>query len=99
MAWRIVKQPNGMLARFSDIVDNFTDLNLTEAEALELCEVYAFPLEAERRVKAGIEDWKPWQDDKKGDGLSRWKDCLDTIQVIHGKGAVQEILTLTEDIA
>lgn len=28
MAWRIVRQPNGKLARFSDIVDNFTHTNI-----------------------------------------------------------------------
>jgi len=37
MAWRIVKQPNGLLAKFSDIVDTFTNLNMTEEEALACC--------------------------------------------------------------
>jgi hypothetical protein len=35
MAWRIVKQPNGLYARFSDIVDNFTHYNMDRNEAIE----------------------------------------------------------------
>jgi hypothetical protein len=35
MAWRIVKQPNGLLARFSDVVDNFTAVDMTKQEAIE----------------------------------------------------------------
>lgn len=30
MAWRIVKQPNGLFASFSDIVDHFTYTDMTQ---------------------------------------------------------------------
>ena len=32
MAWRIVQQPDGKLARFSDVCDDFTDVDLTYEE-------------------------------------------------------------------
>jgi hypothetical protein len=37
MAWRIVICPNGKYARYSDVVDNFTDYDMTRDEAFELC--------------------------------------------------------------
>ena len=37
MAWRIVVQPNGKYAKFSDVVDNFTDYDMTKDEVFELC--------------------------------------------------------------
>jgi len=37
MAWRILQQPNGLLARFSDIVDGFTHYNMHEQEAVNFC--------------------------------------------------------------
>ena len=36
MAWRIVVQPNGKYAKFSDVVDNFTDYDMTKDEVFEL---------------------------------------------------------------
>lgn len=33
MAWRFVEQPNGKLARFSEVVDDFTDYDLTDIDA------------------------------------------------------------------
>ncbi len=35
MTWRIVQQPNGKFGRFSEAVDDFTHMNLTESEAVE----------------------------------------------------------------
>lgn len=37
MAWRLIRQPNGKLARFSEIVDDFTHTNMTDKEAREYC--------------------------------------------------------------
>ena len=33
----IAKQPNGLLCRFSTVVDTLTDINMTEEEYVELC--------------------------------------------------------------
>ena len=37
MAWRIVKQPNGLLARFDEVSDSFTDYDMSAEEAIDLC--------------------------------------------------------------
>jgi hypothetical protein len=91
MAWRIVKQPNGLLARFSDVVDNFTDLNMTDEEALVLCREHLGIADAQQKVLAGVQDWKPWTHNIPGSGLGRWNDCLETIKNVHGKKAVRKI--------
>lgn len=76
MAWRIVQQPNGLYACFSDIVDNFTDYNMTIEEATELCigEYRMSPDEAKRKVMRAVEA-----------GLARWFDALQTIAIVHGE--------------
>ena len=93
MAWRIVKQPNGLLARFSDIVDDFTDLNMTEAEAFECCREYCGIKDAKCKVLAGVQDWNPWTNSM-GSGLDRWNKSLSTIKSVHGKEAVEHALAL-----
>ncbi|MCK5506072.1 MAG: hypothetical protein KAJ10_12980, partial [Thermodesulfovibrionia bacterium] len=76
MAWRIVKQPNNKLARFSDIVDDFTHINMTMSEAIEICRESLGTEDAIKKVQAGIEDWKPWKIGIKGNGSERWEDCI-----------------------
>ena len=85
MAWRIVKQPNGLLARFSDIVDDFTHMDMTENEALEVCREYCGIEDAKRKVLAGVQDWKPWTMGVLGSGCDRWNDSVETIELVHGK--------------
>lgn len=99
MAWRIVKQPNGLLARFSDIVDNFTDMNMNEEEALEVCREYCGIEEAQRKVLAGKEDWKIWTNGVQGNGLERWMDSLERIVHQHGKLEMQKVILIGINIA
>lgn len=48
MAWRFVRQPNGKIARWSDVVDGFTHYDMDFKECFEICtEGYSEP-EAER---------------------------------------------------
>jgi hypothetical protein len=96
MGWRIVKQLNGKLARFSDIVDNFTHANLSEEEAIEMCVVeFSFSIEnAKTKVLSGLEDIKPYTTDEKGSGHDRWDDSIETIRIIHGKKEVDKIKKL-----
>lgn len=96
MAWRIVKQPNGFYARFSDIVDNFTHMNMTEDEAHTLCRGFMGEDEARRKVRAGVEDWKPWTEENPGNGSERWDDSLETIQMVHGETGIEEVLAALE---
>lgn len=82
MGWRIVCQPNGLYARFSDIVDHFTHWNMTNEEALELCQDHMSSAEAERKVKAARDEL-----DRRGKPQKagfRWGEALQTIENIHG---------------
>lgn len=88
MAWRIVKQPNGLLARFSDVSDGFTHMQMTHEQALEVCREHMSESEAQNKVKAAVEDHIPWTVGVKGTGTSRWEDALDTIKAVHGKKAM-----------
>ena len=86
MGWLIARQPNGLFARFSGIVDHFTHLDLTEDEALEVCAEYGCSQgEARAKVDAGIRDLKPWTVTP-GGGLERWEHCLGVIERVHGDG-------------
>ncbi len=90
MGWRIVKQPDGLYARFADPVDNFTHYNMTREEAVELCREYLGRVESEEKVANADKDIN-W------DGtVGRWQDSLRTIRVIHGEDAVKEALQLLD---
>jgi hypothetical protein len=92
MGWRIVKQPNGLLARFSDVVDHFTHLNLGEDDALTVCMEYGCSRhEAQAKVDAGIRDLKPWTVTP-GNGLERWGHCLGAVERVHGQDEVSSLL-------
>jgi hypothetical protein len=86
-------QPNGKLARFSTVVDNFTHVNLTEEEAFVAAFEDMGRGEAEAKVARGI---------ARGiDAEGGWNECLETIRAIHGEGmcavVVTEILGGTHD--
>lgn len=75
MAWRIVQQPDGKLARFSEVVDDFTDVDLTYEEALDECIREGMSvMDAIEKVKRGIDA-----------GNARYLECLETIRTIHGR--------------
>lgn len=85
MAWRFVKQPNGMLARFSDVVEDFTHYNMTPEEAIQLCvdELNVGKQTAEEKVQAGVDDIVPWTKNTKGDGLARWREAIEMMGLNH----------------
>ena len=93
MGWRIVRQPNGLLARFSENKDDFTCYHMTEKEALDLCKKRMGTYDAEEKVQAGIEDHEPWKHMIKGHGLSRWNECIEIIIGRHGYKHIQAELT------
>lgn len=94
MAWRFVKQPNGLLARFDEIIDNFTHANYSPADAVALGVAdYAMDeASAKRKVQAAIDDMDIMGSGIPGSGLDRWNDALETIGFRHGKQAVAEML-------
>lgn len=81
MAWRFVQQPNGLLARFSDIVDDFTDYDMTHRDAVRLCmtEHGMSTKEAHLKVERG---WMA--------GMTRWPDEIETIRSVHGSPVAKE---------
>jgi hypothetical protein len=79
MAWRIVKQPNGKFARFSEVVDNFTHYDMTKEQAIDLCCDYMGRLEAPAKVENAINSPK------------RYQESLDIIREIHGVGEAEKI--------
>lgn len=72
MANRAVKQPNGLYARFSDIVDHFTHIHLTREELIEI-----YVEEAGRNVALG-------KLERADQNLHRFQDEIDTIRWVHG---------------
>lgn len=87
MGWRIVKQPNGKYGRFSDIVDHFTHIHMTRAEALELC------------LSEGLsEDLAQDKVQRADDMIDRWQECLADIRTIHGDIALQKWLSEYETL-
>ena len=75
MAWRIVQQPNGKLARFSDVCDDFTDVDMDFSEAVVECQSQGMSvMDAIEKVNRGIKA-----------GNARYLECLETIRLIHGR--------------
>jgi hypothetical protein len=80
MGWRIVQQPNGLFARFSEIVDDFTYYNLSEQDVIDLCKT----------------EYRLSDDESKGklqraiDNPGRWNEALGIIETIHGINTANE---------
>jgi hypothetical protein len=72
MANRAVKQPNGLYARFSDIVDHFTDFNLSREE---LRQIYQDQIGREEAIE---------KLERADHHAERFAKSIETIRVIHG---------------
>lgn len=74
MAWRFVRQPNGKVARWSDVVDGFTDYDMRRKDCIWFCmQDYDMSFRA-------AED-KVDQCDEPG----RWEECIRLIKEVHGQ--------------
>jgi hypothetical protein len=95
MARRFVRQPDGKLAAFSEVVDDFTMWDADERQAIDfgISQWDLGPKLAAEKVKAGLEDHEPWKMDVPGSGLSRWNDCLESIALQHGRERLTQVLT------
>jgi hypothetical protein len=84
--WIVVKQPDGRFARFSGVVDAFTDAGLDRWEAVE-CLVGDWrirPDVAEHRVRAAVLDSGD-AFGSVGSGLDRWRAALTALVASHGE--------------
>lgn len=89
MAWRIVKQPNGKFARWTDMLSQFTHMNFSETEILNLCLQECDAQDALNKIgmaKADVVDpaLSPIRIQPAHDGLDRWREALYLIEVAHG---------------
>lgn len=78
MAWWIVQQPNNKFGRFSDVVDDFTIMNMSEVEAIELCKKYLGEKDANRKVQRAFKNFE------------RWDDAIETIKEVYGNNAANK---------
>lgn len=98
MGWRFVRQPSGLYARFSEIVDHFTHMNLTEEEVIEVCLDNGCSIgEAHVKLARAIDDLKPFSTEE-GSGLDRWNHCLSIIERVHGEETVEEVKKLERHV-
>lgn len=89
MPWFIVKQPNGLYARFSTVVDDFTDMDMTRDGAVQecRCEYGMGVIEAERKVQKADDEAQchVTLSGQVGVPLSRWNGCLEAVRRVHGQ--------------
>lgn len=90
-----VTQPNGLYARWSTIVDNFVEVDATEADAMAWYRSkIADESEIAKQWKHVVEDidthgLPPCCDEKP---LRRWHDCLNGILHVHGTAELAKFL-------
>jgi hypothetical protein len=88
MAWRIVKQPNGLYARFSDPVDHFTEYDMQRDEALWTCRN-----EYGCSVEEALKKVENADNDRTQDGkIGRFQACVETIRIIHGEKEAEKVI-------
>ena len=91
MPSRVVRQPNGLLAVFSTIVDDFTVVDATETEMREYFRDEIGVREGNAKVDRGLlDDMRGIGEITKRDGLNRWRDALETLEGVHGKRLARE---------
>jgi len=88
-----VKLPDGRLALFSTVVDDFTSDAMTEGEALKEGTFLWGTLSAERSVaRAGDRPPHSVLSNYGNDGLHGWREALMHIALRHGIGVVRDRL-------
>jgi len=95
MGWRIVKQPNGLYARFSEIVDDFTDMNMTLDEAFFCCRMYCGIEESNQKINNAIRELD--SNGRTGQELGRWHHAISIIRAIHGRPTARKRMRIGEN--
>lgn len=85
MGWRLVVQPNGLLARFSTVVDNFTDYDLLDHDVPDLCGNVAWL--ANQKIDAARAN------------PNRFKEAIELITEVHGEAEADEVRRLLSSSA
>lgn len=79
MGWRLVRQPDGKLARFSEVVDNFTHYDMTDAEAFEVCLEHMGRRDAEAKIQRANNE------------PGRYAEAIRIIGRVHGKAEAKKV--------
>lgn len=74
MGWRLIVQPNKLIARFSEVVDDFTHYDMTDEEAIKVCMEEYNMHEKDARDKLSRAYENP----------DRFKEALSCIKFVHG---------------
>lgn len=84
--WRLVRQPDGLYARFCGVVDAFTDVAMDHDAAMACCidENGCEENEAEHRLFGAYRDAALWDSGVPGSGLDRWRESLAAVLDSHG---------------
>lgn len=91
MPSRVVRQPNGKLALFSTVVDDFTIMNATVEEMLAGLATEMSLDEAEGKIRRGLDDISEEIDNLRDfKGLRRWCEALRRILFYHGWETAEE---------
>jgi len=93
----VVRQPDGLLAGFNSVVDDFSFYGATREEAIKFFVEHGELSwqDAEAKVEGGLLDQDPWTPNgPPGSGHDRWDDCLGTIVFRHGEARLRERLAL-----
>jgi hypothetical protein len=81
-----VKQPDGKLALFSTVVDDFIEIGLSDDEAIDKAveSLGAQPNVVEAIIEKARQDEPFWPAKDRGDGQNRWRQALNGLAVRHG---------------
>lgn len=90
----MLKQPDGLIAVFSSVVDDFTYMNLTEAEAIEFGTTEWGERTAREKLERGLKDAPVWPGDSDfvSDGQGRWREACGDIAFQHGLKHLRSVL-------
>lgn len=94
-----VKQPNGLYARFSTVVDNFTHFHL-DADGVRrqlIDEAVALALQSAKVMLATADEDKVPGTGRLYPTRGRWVDCLGVIARVHGTKTHDEMLAEYEE--
>lgn len=91
MPSRFVNQPDGRLAVFSSVCDDFTHYDLSDEEALEYGTEQWGRFTAESKIGAARAD-RLEHGPGPGDGLGRWREALTAIAAQHGMEGLKTTL-------
>jgi hypothetical protein len=86
-----VRQPNGLLARFSARAGLIYEVDLSEAEAVAWYRRRMTDDEAPAKVRRAVADEPIDGSAPAPDQLGRWRTCLAAIRFAHGESALTEL--------